>query len=585
MPRDVVLNLPPSEEPPAVDDEAVLRRLAAGELGVEPAALAAVRARKLSFDARRRARTWRLALRAWDVGEEVPAAPATRPPSIATPGPRAPRVVIVGSGPAGLFCALDLLAAGVHVTVLERGRDVRTRRRAIRSLNRGEPTDPDSNYCFGEGGAGTYSDGKLYTRSGNKRAVRSVLEALVAHGAPPEILVSWRPHVGSNRLPEVVQAMRDSIRAAGGVVRFGARAEELEVSARGGGPRVTAVRLRDLDTDAVESLRADAVVLATGHSALDALRMAARAGAPLSAKGFAMGVRIEHPQDWLDAQQYGGLRGPCDLPAAAYELAADQEGRGVYSFCMCPGGFVVPATTGANRVVLNGMSLSRRDSPYANAGLVVAIEPEDWCAGSGADWGWERLLEQARGLGKETGPGIELPAELPARPEDDPLFGIRLQHALEAVAARAGGGGNRAPAQRADLVAGDVIATCQALATSYRPGATPVALREVLPEGMFRRLAAALDAFDRRLPGFASEGGQLLGVETRTSSPVRIERDRETLESPGVAGLYPCGEGAGFAGGIVSAALDGRRVAAALADRLQGAEKKEGDAPASGASP
>jgi len=556
MPREIVLRLPPSEAPPGLD-EGELRALVARELGVAPDSFAAVRATRVSFDARRRHFGWRVALRAWASGEEVPAAPATTPSVPPAPPADAPHVVVVGSGPAGLFCALELLSSGLRVSVLERGRDVRERRRSIRALLRGEPADPESNYCFGEGGAGTYSDGKLYARSGRKSEVRAVLETLVAHGAPSGILASWRPHIGSNRLPDVVAAMRASILAGGGAVRFGCRAEELRRDPRGS--RVASVVVRELDSGETSELACDAVVLATGHSALDALEMARDAGARLEPKGFAMGGRIEHPQDWLDERQYRGARDACDLPAAFYELSTQVDDRGVYAFCMCPGGFIVPATTSPERLVVNGMSLSRRDSPFANSGLVVSIEPEDWCGARGAAWGWSAFLEAA-GLG----------GELPERPEDAPLFGVRLQHALEIVAARAGGGRNRAPSQRADLVAGrssasGASASAGTLATSYRPGLTAVAAERFLPEGILVRIAEALDAFDRRIPGYASDTGQLVGVETRTSSPVRLARDPETCESVGLPGLYPCGEGAGFAGGIVSAAIDGRRVARSLA--------------------
>jgi len=532
--------------------EVELRAAVARRLRLGPDALAGVRAQRLSFDARVRQRLWRLAVRVWERGEPVPPPVATRPPELARPAPGAARVAVIGAGPAGLFAALDLLAAGLNVTVLERGQDVRARRRALQALNRGEPADGDSNYCFGEGGAGTYSDGKLYARSGDKAEVRAVLETLVAHGAPEDILVSWRPHVGSNRLPEVVQALRATLEGGGAVLRFGARVEELVT--RSG--RVEGVQVRDVATGTLTSEPCAAVVLAAGHSAFDALELAARAGARLEPKGFAMGLRIEHAQAWLDRHQYGGLRGPCELPASFYELVSQQEGRGVYSFCMCPGGFIVPTTTDPERVVVNGMSLSRRDSPYANSGLVVQIEPGDWCGAAGAAWGWGELLARAGAA-----------SELPPAPEADPLFGARLQRALERVAARLGGGRNRAPCQRADLAAEGARARVEPRPTSYRPGATGCDLNELLPPGLHERLRRALADFDRKLPGFASEQGQLLGVESRTSSPVRVARDPESLESA-VQGLYPCGEGAGFAGGIVSAALDGRRVAAALARAL-----------------
>ena len=559
MPRELTLTFPPAPEAPSLEDEAGLKRRAARELGLEPGRIAAVRATRVSFDARRRERVWRVRCEVFERGEEPPAEPEG-PPTYREAAPDAPRVAIVGSGPAGLFCALDLLAAGLSVHVFERGRDVRTRRRSIRALYRGEPADPDCNYCFGEGGAGTYSDGKLYTRSGRKKDVRGVLETLVAHGAPREILISWRPHVGSNRLPEVVTALRETLLRSGGRISFGHRVERIETREIDGRREVAGLSVRNLETQTTEVHAADAVVLAAGHSALDVLTMARAAGAALDPKGFAMGVRIEHAQGWLDQRQYGGLRDTNDLPAAFYELAREEEGRGVYSFCMCPGGFVVPATTAPDRVVVNGMSLSRRDSPFANAGIVVALEPEDWCGERAVEWGWPALLERAQALSTNEA----LRAACPDDPAHDPLFGVRLQLALETVAAHLGGGANRAPSQRADLFVEGTSQPGPALPTSFRPGVTPVDMTELLPPGLLRRLRAGVATFDGKLPGFASEAGQVLGVESRTSSPVRVVRDPETLASPQVDGLFPAGEGAGYAGGIVSAALDGRRVAAAM---------------------
>jgi uncharacterized protein len=551
VPREVVLMLPPSPEPPVTAGPALLAA-AAEAIGYVPDALAEARLRRVSFDARRHARRWRLVVDVWMRDEVPPPAPPMAPPTFAVPRRGAPRVVVVGSGPAGLFCALDAVAAGLHVTVLERGRDVQARRRDLAATNRGLPIDPDSNYCFGEGGAGTYSDGKLYTRAGSRAAVRAVLEMLVAHGAPPEILASWRPHVGSNRLPRVVQALRETLRRSGATVRFGARVEAIETGARNGRRAVAAAVVHDVETGARERVPCDALVLATGHSALDALHMAAAAGARLEAKGFAMGVRVEHPQPWLDARQYGGLRDACDLPASFYELATQVAERGVYSFCMCPGGFVVPASTESARVVVNGMSLSRRDSPFASAGVVVQLEPVDWSGVRGAAWGWDTLTGEP----------------LPERPGDNPLFGVRLQRALEERAAALGGGANRAPCQRTDRFVEGKGGDARPLPSSYRPGLVACDLAGALPRGMTQRLRAALRTFDQTLPGFAGSEGQLIGVETRTSSPVRIARDPETTESDEVAGLHPCGEGAGYAGGIVSAALDGRRAAAAIVARL-----------------
>ena len=442
----------------------------------------------------------------------------------------------------------------MRVTLLERGGDVRARRFPLAELNRGHDVDPESNYCFGEGGAGTYSDGKLYARSGNKKAIRRVLRTLVDHGADPDILSSWRPHVGSNRLPEVVKAIRETILSAGGAVHFHARVEDL-ILEKGAVAGVSYSDLLEGGGKPVK-LAADAVILATGHSAPDALQLAARAGAKLQAKGFALGVRAEHPQPWLDDQQYGGLRAAHDLPASFYELVEQVEDRGVYSFCMCPGGWIVPATTGADRVVVNGMSLSRRDSPFANSGIVVQLEPEDWCG--------ERAEES----------GIaELVGGAPKSPDEDPLFGVKIQEALERRCREAGGGRQRVPAQRVcDFVDGRTSGALNAM--SYRPGAVSTDLSQLLPRGIAERMREGVMAFDLRMPGFASDIGQLLAPETRTSSPVRLARDpvelvAEHCEGGRLEGLYPSGEGAGYAGGIVSAAVDGRRVAACVVRRLE----------------
>ncbi len=553
MPREVVLRLPPRAEPSQERDGELLASLAADQLKISRERVALARVDKVSFDARRRQRDWRIRLSVFLRGETLPEGPRREAPELERVSDSAPHAVVVGCGPAGMFAALDLLSRGVRVTLLERGGDVRERRRPLAQLNRGEDNPEESNYCFGEGGAGTYSDGKLYARSGSKRAIRSVLETLVAHGAKPEILSSWRPHVGSNKLPQVVQNLRETLIRAGGVVKFHARVEDL-VAEHG---RVTGVKWRDLKSKpaAVALLAADAVVLATGHSAPDALELAARAGARLEPKGFALGVRAEHPQGFVDEQQYGGLRAEHDLPAGFYELVEQVDGRGVYSFCMCPGGWIVPASTSGDRVVVNGMSLSRRDSPFANSGVVVQLEPEDWCGPRAAELGLEALL-----------------GACPAKPEDDPLFGVRIQEAMERRCREVGGGRGRVPGQRADdFMSGRATKTPGA--TSYRPGATGCDLTEVLPSGLADRLREGLAAFDLRLPGYASELGLLLAPESRTSSPVRLARDRVSLvalsaDGGELTGLYPSGEGAGYAGGIVSAALDGRRVAERVVERL-----------------
>ncbi|MCP4094378.1 MAG: FAD-binding protein [Planctomycetes bacterium] len=567
MSSSLVLLLTPEQDPETLTPEQLLQ-LASEALECSVDDLEGVRIKRISFDARVRHMLWNVAVEVWHAGEEMPPVAKLEPPKYDQPAADAKHVIVVGSGPAGLFCALDLIAKGVRVTVCERGKAVQDRRKDIANLNRGEDTNPESNYAFGEGGAGTFSDGKLYTRSSKRANIQRVLETLVAHGAPERILIAWRPHIGSNMLPRVVTAICDSIREAGSEVRFDTRVDAMltndDASIRG-------VRLAD-----GTELEANAVVLATGHSALDALQMAQDAGAKLEAKGFAMGVRVEHPQDWLDNIQYRGTRMEHSLPPSFYELSAQIHERGVFSFCMCPGGWIVPSQSTPSTLVVNGMSMAKRDSPYANSGLVVSIEPKDWCGKRGWRWGWPELLQHAAKLsehpllheviedprGGEPFPVAE--GRLPIHPDIDPLFGVRLQLAMEVVAADAGGGEGRAPAQRCDLYAEASEDPGEVLPTSYLPGLTPTNLHGILPRGVATRLREALWEFEEHLPGFAGAHGQLVGVETRTSSPVRIERDADSLQSPTVSGLYPCGEGAGFAGGIVSAAMDGARIAAAI---------------------
>lgn len=504
-------------------NEGARRRAAAEKLGIDPARICGLRLLKESIDARRRPICKQLRLKA-GVDEELP--PATLPVRRYAPVPNgARRVVIVGSGPGGLFAALRCLELGVRPIVLERGKDVSRRRFDLAPILREGRVIEDSNYCFGEGGAGTFSDGKLYTRATKRGPVTEIYETFVAHGAPPEILTDAHPHIGSNLLPNVIKAMRGSIIEAGGEVHFGARVSGL--LRRDGGRRIAGVVTSD-----GRSWEGDAVILATGHSARDIYRMLHAEGLLLEQKPFAVGVRIEHPQPLIDAVQYHLRRGesrPRELPAARYALATKIAGRGVHSFCMCPGGFIVPAATENDEVVVNGMSLSRRDSPFANAGFVVTVEPEDTAAYAA---------------------------------EHGALAGIAYQKGLERAASRAGGGHQKAPAQRvADFLAGRESARLPA--TSYHPGITSADLWALLPREVAWRMAEGLQFFDRKLRGFAGADALLVGCETRTSSPVRIPRNPSTLQHPELEGLFPCGEGAGYAGGIVSAALDGRRCAEA----------------------
>jgi len=504
------------------DDESSLRAVVARQLAVDPEALPPLRLLKRSLDARGGRARFHLLL---EIGGEPP-------PPLALPEPRevdaARRVVVVGDGPAGLFCAYELARAGVGCVVLDRGKPVQPRRRDLRGLTQEGHVDPDSNYCFGEGGAGTYSDGKLYTRSHKRGDVRDVIEILARHGAPAAILSDARPHIGSNKLPQVITALREHLESVGVAFAFDSRVTGFVRDPRG--------RLRGVLLAGGREIGAEAVVLATGHSARDVLEALDAAGVGLEPKGFALGVRIEHPQALINGLQYGAAATHPKLPSATYRLAHTEGGRGVFSFCMCPGGFVVPAATEPDGVVLNGMSLSRRDSRFANSGLVVAVEPEDFARA---------------GL-------------------SGPLAGVALQRRVERAAKLAGGDGLRAPATCAeDFLAGR--ASSSVPESSYQPGLTATDVAAVLDASglpLAARLRAALMLFGRRMRGYAGADAVLLGVESRTSSPVRVPRDPQSFQSPDLAGLYPCGEGAGYAGGIVSAALDGMRVARAVTAAL-----------------
>lgn len=438
-------------------------------------------------------------------------------------------VHIVGAGPAGLYAALSLIQHGLRPVIIERGQPVRQRRRDLVSITREHRVDPDSNYCFGEGGAGTYSDGKLYTRSHKRGDIRGALEWLVQFGADPSILVDAHPHIGTNKLPQIIERMREAVVAAGGHVHFGSRV--VDITAPSG--RVEALEWVDSATGERTRAEAQHVILATGHSARDVFELVDSKGWTLEAKPFAMGVRIEHPQTLIDAIQYHGEERGEVLPPASYRLVCQANGRGVHSFCMCPGGIVAPCATEQEQVVTNGWSPSKRNNPYANSGMVVQLEPADWEA-----------------LGFR---GV--------------LGGLAFQRHVERICWEAAGQSQRAPAQRlADFLASKRGRVSKHLPTcSYVPGVVSVNLRELLPAVISDALAKGLATFGKRMPRYLDQDALLIAPESRTSSPVRIPRDRENLMHPDVNGLFPCGEGGGYAGGILSAALDGMRVAAAIA--------------------
>jgi uncharacterized FAD-dependent dehydrogenase len=446
--------------------------------------------------------------------------------------------IIIGAGPAGYFAALELLELGIRPIILERGKDVQARRRDLKAIQQDGIVNPHSNYCFGEGGAGTYSDGKLYTRSHKRGSIAKVLQLLVEHGATSDILVDAHPHIGSNKLPNVVQNLRETILKYGGEVHFDTFVTDFLL-------RNTAERGREIIgvVAGEKTYMADAVILATGHSARDIFELLQKNKIAIEAKPFALGVRIEHPQALIDEIQYHQSPRDSNLPASSYSLVCQVSERGVFSFCMCPGGLIVPSATAPKELVVNGMSLSRRDSAFANSGLVVAVELADMS------------------------PNPYLKKSPSQDPIANPLLGLQFQSAVEQHFFDAGDGSQKAPAQRiTDFVKGKLSATLPT--TSYIPGIYAARIDQLLPAFISQRLQTALREFGKQKQGYFTEEAQLIGVESRTSSPVRVPREAQTLMHTELRALFPCGEGAGYAGGIVSAAMDGQRVATAVAQFL-----------------
>lgn len=473
---------------------------------------------KRSIDARQRIIKVNLTVRVY-VNEDFHEETAWLPdyPSVSS----AEEVVIIGAGPAGLFAALRCIELGKRPVVLERGKDVQARRRDLKAINVDHIVDEDSNYCFGEGGAGTYSDGKLYTRSKKRGDVQRILKLLVGFGATSEILVEAHPHIGTNKLPGIISKIRECIIANGGEVRFNTRVTDILLD----GQAVAGVSTADGTT-----FHTKKVILATGHSARDIFELLDRKGIAIELKPFALGVRVEHPQALIDSIQYKcDVRGEY-LPPAPYsivkQVGSGSSSRGVYSFCMCPGGVIAPCATNPGEVVTNGWSPSKRDQPTANSGIVVELRPEDFKAFA------------ARG----------------------PLAAMAFQQMVEQTAWQAGGQTQRVPAQRlVDFTQGKLSASLPE--TSYKPGVTSSELGSVLPDFIYRALQAGFREFGQSMQGYLTNEAVVHAPESRTSSPVRIPRSPETLEHITVKGLYPCGEGAGYAGGIVSAAIDGEKCA------------------------
>ncbi|MHB8259390.1 MAG: NAD(P)/FAD-dependent oxidoreductase [Bacteroidia bacterium] len=433
-------------------------------------------------------------------------------------------VLIIGAGPAGLFAALRCLEQGLKPIIFERGKDVKSRRRDLAVLNKEHLVNPESNYCFGEGGAGTYSDGKLYTRSGKRGDVVKILKTLVHHGADKTILVDAHPHIGTNKLPQIIENIRQCILNFGGEIHFNSKLTDITIVKE----KVQSIQVTNLETNQTQSYEANYLLLATGHSARDIYQLLNTKNIAIQAKPFAMGVRIEHPQEIIDSIQYhlvpsSGGRGAF-LPPASYSLVHQVMGKGVYSFCMCPGGIIAPCATAQEEVVTNGWSPSKRNNPYANSGIVVGLDATDWTAFS----------------------------------SHKNLAALELQKQLEHKAWLAGGKTQTAPAQRLiDFIENKASATLPAC--SYQPGIVPANIDALLGNTISRALREGFKNFGTKMKGYLTNQAVIVGVESRTSTPVRIPRDKETCQHIHIKGLYPCGEGAGYAGGIVSAAMDGER--------------------------
>ena len=512
MIKEIEIVVPPEN----LHDESFIKSLVIKQLKLSINELNAFQILKRSVDARSRIPVYRMKVLAY-IGEEF-TQQAFYNFNDQFVGNAKP-AYIIGAGPAGIFAALRLIEKGIKPIIFERGKDVKERRRDLAALNKELIVNPESNYCFGEGGAGTYSDGKLYTRSTKRGEVDRILHRFIQHGADPDIAINTRPHIGTNKLPQIIESLRERILSCGGEIHFNSKLTDIDVQHH---------ELRSIEINGNVKYEIDSLILATGHSARDIYEMLQRKNIKIEAKPFALGVRIEHPQLLIDSAQYHCEVRPDNLPPAYYSIVEQVNQKGVFSFCMCPGGIIAPCATDVGEVVVNGWSPSKRNNAFANSGLVVQIDLEDIPNNS------------------------------------DPLSALNYQHAVEVKAYEMANNSIKAPAQRiVDFVNGKISSSLPQ--NSYIPGLTSTNLTEVLPKHVSARLKQALPIFGKKMKGYYSNDGIIVGVESRTSSPVRIPRDKISLQHTEVRGLFPCAEGAGYAGGIVSAAIDGEKCADAVA--------------------
>ncbi len=536
--------------PEQAASEEGIKRYLSKEKGIDVRTLNQVRVLKRSIDARQRTIYVNLKVRAY-INEfaQDDQYIHTEYPDVSS----CPRVVVVGEGPGGLFASLRLIELGYRPVVLERGKDVRERKKDLSNITKTQKVDAESNYCFGEGGAGAYSDGKLYTRSKKRGSVDKILNVFCQHGANTNILADAHPHIGTDKLPRVIENMRNTILQCGGEVHFQTKMTSFIID----GDKVIGVEAVNLQTGAEETYRGP-VILATGHSARDVYRYLAASRIEIEAKGIAVGVRLEHPAHLIDQIQYHNKNGRGKyLPAAEYSFVTQVDGRGVYSFCMCPGGFVIPAATGLQQLVVNGMSPSNRGTAWSNSGMVVETHPEDVAS----------FVQEHQAI-LQSDASLSSSAEEEVLSPDSPLTMMHFQQIVEKQCWQQGNMKQTAPAQRmADFVNNRL--SYDLPKSSYAPGLISSPLHFWMPSFVSKRLQEGFKTFGKNAHGFLTNEATLIAMETRTSSPVRILRDRDTLQHVRLQGLFPCGEGAGYAGGIVSAGVDGERCAEMCAEYLK----------------